>query len=38
MPAFPKPKYSFPFDFNDEVSNLLIHKAKRKIPNKSENE
>ena len=38
MPSFPKPKFSFPFNFNDEVNNLLAHKTKRHIPNKSNNE
>lgn len=37
MPAFPKPKFSYDFDLNNEIENLITHKNKRKIPNKSDN-
>ncbi|WP_166959542.1 endonuclease/exonuclease/phosphatase family protein [Yeosuana marina] len=35
MPAFPKPNFVYDFDLNQEIENLLTHKAKRKIPKKS---
>lgn len=35
MPSFSKPKFSFPFDLNDEIDHLLQHKAHRNISAKS---
>ena len=36
MPIFPKPKFTFNFDLQTEVQNLLTHKTHRGIPEKSE--
>lgn len=36
MPSFRKPKFSFNFNVNTEISNLLNHKKKRKIPDKDD--
>ncbi|PQJ76512.1 endonuclease/exonuclease/phosphatase family protein [Polaribacter glomeratus] len=38
MPAFPKPKFVFNFDLDEELKHLNKHKTKRKIPAKSEHE
>lgn len=35
MPAFPKPKFVYNFNTNDEIQNLKAHKSKRKIPDKA---
>ena len=35
MPAFPKPKFVFNFELNEELNNLSLHKIKRKIPEKN---
>lgn len=35
MPAFPKPKFNFPFNLDEEITNLINHKTKRKVPEKS---
>ena len=37
MPAFPKPKFSYDFDLNEEINALLSHKDKRGIPQKNDN-
>ncbi len=36
MPAFSKPKFNFPFNLNEEITNLIDHKVKRNIPKKSQ--
>ena len=36
MPSFRKPIFSFNFDLNDEIQNLLNYKTKREIPEKSD--
>lgn len=38
MPAFPKPKIVFNFDLDEQLGFIGDHKAKRKIPEKSDNE
>ena len=38
MPAFPKPKFVFNFDLQDQLDFLNAHKAKRRIPEKSDSE
>jgi len=35
MPAFPKPKFVFNFEWDEELENLSLHKIKRKIPEKN---
>lgn len=36
MPAFPKPKFTFSFQVDDEINSLLAHKSKRGIPEKTD--
>lgn len=36
MPAFPKPKFVFNFDVQEELNHLDLHKTKREIPPKSD--
>ena len=36
MPAFPKPTFVYNFDVDNEIQNLLNHKATRQIPDKSD--
>jgi endonuclease/exonuclease/phosphatase family metal-dependent hydrolase len=38
MPSFRKPKFVFPFTLADEINNLMLHKSKRGIPDKSDTE
>lgn len=37
MPSFPKPKFTYNFNLNQELNHLQSHKEKRKIPEKSNN-
>lgn len=36
MPSFRKPSFSYNFQVNEEIQNLLTHKDKRKVPAKSD--
>ena len=38
MPAFPKPKFVFNFDLNEQLDLLKKHKSKRNIPDKTDSE
>ncbi|GAA3627909.1 endonuclease/exonuclease/phosphatase family protein [Flavivirga jejuensis] len=38
MPAFPKPKFVYQFDLQEQIGLLESHKKKRLIPNKSDEE
>lgn len=36
MPAFPKPKFPFTYNLQEEINNLRQHKQARQIPNKDD--
>ena len=38
MPSFPKPKFVFNFDIQEQLNFLIQHKSKREIPDKSDSE